>query len=83
MGITPAAVNQYKKRKRAQEDVFDEELEKELINAIKKIISNKELLGKEIIRLNNLVKRRGLICKLYQNRCILGKDKESCPYCKH
>ncbi|MBI4980056.1 hypothetical protein HZC30_00695 [Candidatus Woesearchaeota archaeon] len=82
MGITPAAVNQYKKRKRAKEDVFDEELEKELINSIKKIITNNELLGKEIIRLNNLVKKRGLICKLYQDRCILGKDKGSCPYCK-
>ncbi len=82
MGITPAAVNQYKKRKRAKEDVFDEELEKELINSIKKIITNNESLGKEIIRLNNLIKKRGLICRIYQNKCILGKDKESCPYCK-
>jgi len=82
MGITPAAVNQYKSKKRAKEDIFDAELEKELQSSVKRILSDKELLSKEIIRLDNLIKQKGIICKIYQDICILGKEKDHCPYCK-
>jgi predicted transcriptional regulator len=82
MGITPAAVNQYKSKKRAKEDIFDAELEKELSLSVKRIIGDKQLLSKEIIRLDNLIKQKGIICKIYQDICILGKEKDRCPYCK-
>ena len=71
-----------KSKKRAKEEFFDKELEQELLKSVKKIIANKELLSKEIIRLNNLIKHKGIICKIYQDICILGKEQEHCPYCK-
>jgi len=82
MMITPAAVSQYKKQKRAKEEIFDPELEKELEKSVHKILKDHSCLSKEIIRLNDLVKKKGIICKVYNKICALSKDKINCPYCK-
>lgn len=80
MGITPAAVNQYKSKKRAKEEIFDKAMEQELNLSIKNIIQDPELLKDEIIRLNNLLKSKGILCKIYKNICALKKSK-TCCYC--
>jgi len=82
MGITPAAVCQYKKQKRAKEEIFDSEMEKELTDSVKNIIKDNNALAEEIIRLNNLMKKKGIVCKLYSKICALKNCKKVCPYCK-
>jgi uncharacterized protein len=83
MGITPAAVCQYKKEKRAKEDFFDDEMNKELTKSVKNVIKSNEKLAEEIIRLNNLAKSKGIVCKIYKNICALKGMKGDCAYCKH
>ena len=80
MGITPAAVSQYKKQKRAKVEIFDKEMEKELEISVKKILKDNNNLGDEIIRLNNLLKKKGIVCKIYKNICAL-KNSKACCYC--
>ncbi len=82
MGITPAAVCQYKKQKRAKVEIFDEEMEKELEKSVKKIIKDNHQLSTEIINLNNKIKEKGIICKIYKKVCALNNVKGDCPYCK-
>jgi len=80
MGVTPAAISQYKKKKRAKEEIFDKEMEKELTISVKNIIKDNNNLGNEIIRLNNLLKNKGIVCKIYKNVCAL-KNSKTCSYC--
>ena len=80
MGVTPAAISQYKKQKRAKEEIFDQEMENELEISVKKIIKDNNNLGDEMIRLNNLMKKKGIVCKIYKNVCAL-KGSQKCTYC--
>ena len=80
MGVTPAAISQYKKQKRAKEEIFDKEMEKELEISVKNIIKDNNNLGDEIIRLNSLMKKKGIVCKIYKHVCALKKSK-ACCYC--
>ncbi len=82
MGITPAAISQYKKQKRAKEEFFDQEMEKELDKSVGEIIKDYNCLAKEIIRLNELLKKKKIICKFFEDICALSKDKINCPYCQ-
>ena len=81
MGITPAAVCQYKTDKRAKEDFFDEDMNKELERAVGKIIKNNKALAEEIIGLTKMAKEKGIICKLYKDKCALKGLEKNCPYC--
>ena len=81
MGITPAAVCQYKTAKRAKEDFFDDEMNKELEVSVKKIIKENKALAEEIIRLSEMAKGKGIICKLYKDKCALNGLSKDCPYC--
>ncbi|PIN76456.1 hypothetical protein COV17_02395 [Candidatus Woesearchaeota archaeon CG10_big_fil_rev_8_21_14_0_10_36_11] len=84
MYVTPAAISQYKKFKRAKGNFFDTELENELVKSVKNITKDHTTLAKEIIRLVNITKKKGIVCTMYQDICALGKGKEknTCPYCK-
>lgn len=82
MGITPAAVSQYKKQKRAKVEIFDKEMEKELEKSVQRIIKNHKSLANEIIYLNNQIKKKGIVCKIYNKICALNVDPKNCPYCK-
>ncbi len=82
MGITPAAVCQYKKEKRAKEDFFDDDMNKELDISVKNIIKNNNMLAEEIIKLNNSAKSKGIVCKIYKEKCALKGMAGDCIYCK-
>jgi len=82
MCITPAAVSQYKKKKRAKVEIFDKEMEQELEKSIEKIIKNHKSLANEIIYLNNQIKKKGIVCKIYNKICALNLDPKNCPYCR-
>jgi predicted transcriptional regulator len=83
MGITPAAVCQYKTEKRAKEDFFDDDMNKKLEIAVKNIIKDNNQLAEEIIKLNNLAKSKGIVCKIYKEKCALKGMKGNCDYCKN
>ena len=59
MQVTPAAISQYKKEKRAKVELFDAGMEVELDKSVKKIIADHKCLSGEIIRLSNLIKKKG------------------------
>ena len=80
MGVTPAAISQYKKKKRAKAEIFDKEMEKELEKSVDNIVKNNNTLGNEIIRLNDLLKKKGILCKIYKDICALSKCQK-CTYC--
>jgi uncharacterized protein len=80
MGVTPAAISQYKKQKRAKVDIFNQEMETELELSVKNILKDNNNLGDEMIRLNNLMKKKGIVCKIYKEVCALKKSKQCC-YC--
>ncbi len=82
MSVTPSAVCQYKSQKRAKEEIFDAEMEKELETSVINIVEEKTSLASEIIRLNNLMKKKGVVCKIYHKICALSGDKKNCLYCK-
>jgi uncharacterized protein len=81
MGITPAAVCQYKSEKRAKKELFNNEMEDELEKSVENIIKDPHQLAEEIIRLNRLMKKKGIVCKLYSEICALKDCKSHCPYC--
>ena len=83
MGITPAAVCQYKTEKRAKDDFFDDDMNKELEVAVKNIIKNNKALAEEIIKLNNSAKSKGIVCKIYKEKCALKGMEGNCAYCKN
>ncbi len=83
MGITPAAVCQYKTEKRAKDDFFDDDMNKELEVAVKNIIKNNKALAEEIIKLNNSAKSKGIVCKIYKEKCALKGMEGKCAYCKN
>ena len=83
MGITPAAVCQYKTEKRAKEDFFDGDMNKEWEVAVKNIIKNNNAVAEEIIKLNNSATSKGIVCKIYKEKCALKGMEGDCIYCKN
>ncbi len=83
MGITPAAVCQYKTEKRAKADFFDDDMNKALEISVKNIIKNNKALAEEIIKLNNSAKSKGIVCKIYKEKCALKGMEGNCDYCKN
>lgn len=81
MRVTEAAVSQYKSQKRAsKEEIFDKDLEEELEKSVRRIIKDEKSLSREIIHLDSLIKKKGIICNIYNKICALRKNK-NCPYC--
>jgi hypothetical protein len=56
-------------------------METELEKSVVRIMNHQESLSQEIINLNNLAKRLGILCKIYRQVCILKKCKKQCTYC--
>lgn len=81
MNLTEAAISQYKKEKRAKEEIFCGEIEKEMEQSIKNILKDHDKLYTEIVRLNSLVKEKGIICKLHKEKSPLEKKQLPCVNC--
>jgi len=73
LGITDAAVSQYLNSKRAKEIEFDQELNKKIKEAAKRIIDSKYNLIEEIQAICNLFKKRKLMCKVHKKHGITCK----------
>lgn len=75
LGITPSAVSQYLKKKRAKEIKFNDKIKKEIINASKRIKEDKLLLPTEVQGLLRLIKGQGVTCQCHK---VKNRSLEKC-----
>jgi predicted transcriptional regulator len=68
LGITEAAVSQYRSSKRAKEIVFSNAVLEEIKKSAKKIMENKKLLVPEMIGLCNLTGVKQIMCNLHRKQ---------------
>ena len=81
LGLTEAAISQYKHSKRATEVIFSEDIVKEIRNSAAKILSDKksrQSLMAEMYRISNLTKVRKVLCELHRSQ---SKELSSCNVC--
>ncbi|MFA6462297.1 MAG: hypothetical protein WCV90_08600 [Candidatus Woesearchaeota archaeon] len=83
MHLTGAAISQYKKEKRAKNEIFCGEMDKEIDQSVKTILQDRTKLYTEIVRLNQQVRDKGIICKLHKEKSLLEKKELPCPNCDY
>ena len=76
LSITPAAVSQYKNKKRAKSVKFNQKILEEIDVSAKNIMDNKSCLTRELQKLCGLVKKEGILCELHK------KHSNICCNCK-
>jgi predicted transcriptional regulator len=77
LNITPAAVSQYIKNKRGATK-FQSNIQKEIDQAIEKIIKNKSTTQKEIYRISSLIRQTPTICNIHR---LHDEIPEQCSLC--
>ena len=81
LGLTEAAISQYRHSKRAKEVIFSSEIVNELRASAKKILGDrntKQRLIAETYRISNLAKVRHILCDIHRSQ---SKDLEKCNIC--
>ena len=81
LGITEAAVSQYRHSKRAKEVVFSDSVIDEIKKSAESILADKngrQRVIAEMYRISNLTKVRHILCDLHRSQ---SKDLESCNVC--
>jgi len=81
LGMTEAAISQYRHSKRAKEVVFSDEVLNQIRASADKILGdrkNKQRLVAEIYRISGLAKVRHIICDLHRAQ---SKDLKDCSIC--
>jgi len=78
LGITPAAISQYMKQKRAKEVEFTLETMQEISKSAKIIIENKEMLINETQKILAFAKKDKTLCKVHYKH---GSMPEKCEAC--
>lgn len=80
LGVTEAAISQYKKEKRAQQLSFNETIETEIKKSALLLRDKPERLFNEMMRINKLVKTTGLFCELHRSKCATPHGCETACY---
>ncbi len=81
LGLTEAAVSQYRHSKRANEVVFSENVIKEIRVSADRILSekaNKHVLIAEMYRVTNLTNVKQILCDLHRSQ---SKELSTCNVC--
>src|SRR3989344_6239467 len=78
MFVTEAAVSQYKKEKRANDDFLGTKFDGEFIDSVTKIKSNYQLFFPEVMRLNTLIKDSGVLCSLHKLKTTIELPCNNC-----
>ena len=81
LGLTEAAISQYRHSKRAKEVVFSDNVVKEIRISAEKILAdktNKQRLIAEMYRVTNLTNVKQILCDLHRAQ---SKELESCNVC--
>ena len=78
MGLTEAAISQYKKDKRAHEL---QEIKAEVEKSVPRILQDSQQLFPEMMRINEYIKSSGLFCKLHRSKSYTPEGCEKvCSY---
>ena len=80
LGLTEAAISQYRHSKRAKEVIFSDSVADEIKKSAEKILSGKskqKVIG-EIYRISNLTTVRQVLCDLHRSQ---SKDLATCNIC--
>ena len=84
MGITEAAISQYKNDKRANDTSISNEITEEVQKSIPLILKTPEILFHEMMRVNNFIKSSGLFCKIHRSKSPTPDGCEKlCIYGSH
>ncbi len=75
LGITEAAVSQYKTEKRAKELVFSNEVKQKIKESAKKVMHQPETIFREIMNIDDYLKSNGIFCQLHRTKT---KTPEGC-----
>ena len=81
LGLTEAAISQYKHSKRAKEVVFSDNVINEIKVSADRILAdklNKQRVIAEMYRISNLTKVRQILCDIHRSQ---SKDLENCSIC--
>ena len=81
MQLTEAAISQYKKLKRAKENIFNPEIDREIEKSVKEILKDKKTITNEISRLAQFIKESGIVCTLHKHKSSLAKEHLPCLNC--
>ena len=68
LGVTEAAVSQYKKEKRAHEFAFDDAFKSEVKKSVEIVMQRPAILFEEMMRIDNYIKQSGLFCKIHRSK---------------
>ena len=68
LGVTGAAVSQYKKEKRAHEFVFDDTFKAEVKKSVERVIQKPGSVFDEMMRIDHYIKQSGLFCKIHRSK---------------
>lgn len=66
LGVTEAAVSQYKKEKRAKELIFDLTVKEEIKKAARRVTTRPEMIFQEMMAIDDYLKRHGIFCQLHR-----------------
>lgn len=66
LGVTEAAVSQYKSEKRAHGLEFDERIKSEIQKAAERVLVKPTTIFAEIMGINSLAKREGVFCEIHR-----------------
>ena len=68
LGITEAAVSQYKNEKRAKELVFEENVKAEIKKSAQRIKDNPQVAFNEIMNIDDYLKKSGIFCQIHRSK---------------
>ena len=80
LGITKSAVNHYLKQKRARELIFPPEIKQEIEKSVDTVLKNKQLLGAELQRLCEIIRKCKYLCKVH-HKFTKEEISEKCRIC--
>lgn len=78
LGLTEAAVSQYKKEKRAKGVVFDSKIIGEIGKSAEKLSKNKKSLLSELHRLSSLINIKKVVCGIHKEQCEVPQKCKIC-----
>lgn len=75
LGVTTAAISQYKSEKRGSSKKFNEKINREIHESAIKIKAKKSTVFHEIMKISRMVKDQGILCKIHKE---MGNSHENC-----
>ena len=78
MGVTAAAISQYKTEKRAQGDFLGTAFDQEISSAVEQINLDQNQFFPETLKLNSLIKHSEIFCNLHKKLLPEGLPCDSC-----